>query len=337
MAKNDHTEFVGILMKADIHKVALGAAIAISAIAIVHFVFSVDVGALDGNLWTWLRASADGSLESNSTTLRNLSLTLGGPLALAALYLAWRRTLTADKQISIQIKQSDNQFRQILSSEKAHMNDRFENAIKNLGSESSVVQSLAITNLSQIRSDSPEDYEPRVRAVLADLLSNMPLIEKNGKIEVDEEHPISIRAMENALYRLRRSMSIGSNKTSQVMLTSGLLPETDVDLNDFDHLHFDNYVLGSILISGITNDVAFQKCTIRSARIINLGRPFETEYHVFEKCRIGEFSFYGELPYIPEVFFEDCNFFDGEPITSDKLVELARSGTSPNVRWNRLD
>lgn len=304
-------------MKVDIDKVAVGAAIAIGAIAIVHFVFSVDVGALDGNLWTWLRASTDGSLESNSTTLRNLSLTLGGPLAVAALYLAWRRTKTATTQTNTQIRQAGVQIRQSETAEKTYLESRYQSAIRLLQEKSRISQLSGVSTLSHLALNHHEEYYDVVRDFFSGALSYSLTHEctpcwrlNDGSVKGDLLGDVNDRILSFLLPRRASHppQHVDNLVGKTVDIWNAAIPLDALSLSSAQSIRFCNCVFygDHTVLPNLTN-LKFITCSFRGMKFLDAKFPDDDDKVVFETCNFQDsFFFFSDKLNIIENFFSNC-------------------------------
>lgn len=133
---------------------------AVQAIALVLVILAVGSG-IAWCLWGWLRG--DG-MESNSETLRNVSLVLG---AVVALVFAIWRSMVADLQATAARRQADVAQQDILRK-------RFQKGVEMIGSPVLAVRLGGIYALDHLAKEYPSEHHVQVMQALCAFVRNPP-------------------------------------------------------------------------------------------------------------------------------------------------------------------
>ena len=109
------------------------AAVAALALAALAIIAPTDFTHAGKTVWEWLRGG-----ESNATTLRNILLGIGGPLAV---FIAWRRSSTSQRSL---------------------LNERYQKGAEMLGNEVMAVRLGGIYALGELAREYPRTYHVQV-------------------------------------------------------------------------------------------------------------------------------------------------------------------------------
>ena len=110
-------------------------------------------------IWEWLQASGNGLEESNSTTLRNFGLLLGG--FIAVILAIWRSSV-AERQAKAAFDQAGVAQTQANTAQESLRHDRYQRGAEMLGSELLPVRLAGISALKRLAADYPEEYHVQV-------------------------------------------------------------------------------------------------------------------------------------------------------------------------------
>ena len=121
-----------------------------------------------GIAWGWLRETPDGS-ESGSTTVRNLGLIVAG---LVALPLTLWRIWVADRQAKAAHLQVDTSLRQVETSQRSLLNERYQKGAEMLGSEVLSVRLGGIYALARLAREHPEEYHVQIMRLFCAFVRN---------------------------------------------------------------------------------------------------------------------------------------------------------------------
>lgn len=113
-------------------------------------------------IWPELRADV---LGNPTDAMRNIALIFGAPLAVVALWLAWRRTRETKRQV-------DAMYEQLERNEAGRYHDRFQSALKMLESDHANIQLAGLALLDRIRHEFPEEFDETVRGFFCDMASD---------------------------------------------------------------------------------------------------------------------------------------------------------------------
>ena len=115
--------------------------------------------------WDWLATVPPGR-ESGSTTIRNVSLVIGGFIAivLASLrsWVAHRQANAALKQADAALKQADAALKQAETAERGLLNERYQKGAEMLGSKVLTVRLGGIYALRGLAEDHPKQYHVEI-------------------------------------------------------------------------------------------------------------------------------------------------------------------------------
>ena len=121
-----------------------------------------------GIAWGWLRETPDGS-ESGSTTVRNLGLIVAG---LVALPLTLWRIWVADRQAKAAHQQVDTSLRQVETSQRSLLNERYQKGAEMLGSGVLSVRLGGIYALARLAREHPEEYHVQIMRLFCAFVRN---------------------------------------------------------------------------------------------------------------------------------------------------------------------
>ncbi len=125
----------------------------------------VAVVVLPIGFWGWLSGG-----ESNSTTIRNLGLVVGG---VAAILLAVWRSRVAERQ-------ADAAHRQVETAEHGLLNERYQQGAEMLGSDVLSVRLGGIYALQRLANEHPQEYHVQIMRLLCAFVRN-PTVESYGE------------------------------------------------------------------------------------------------------------------------------------------------------------
>ena len=112
-------------------------------------------GAMAACYWRWLQSASGGPGESNSTTLRNVGLLIGGGVALV--FAVWR-SWVAERQADTNQSQAAIAQVQATTAQESLRHDRYQRGAEMLGSELLPVRLAGISALKRLAFDYPEEY-----------------------------------------------------------------------------------------------------------------------------------------------------------------------------------
>ncbi len=116
---------------------------------------------LIGIFWPWLKAGEGIEIgESNSTTLRNVGLLVGGAIAI---WLGFWRARVADSQSKAATDQAEAAKQQAETARRTSLNDRYQRAVEFLGSGDLPIRIGAIHTLSLLAREDPESFYRQFR------------------------------------------------------------------------------------------------------------------------------------------------------------------------------
>ncbi len=113
--------------------------------------------------WGWLHPGASPT-ASNSETLRNAGLLIGG--ALAFVFAVWRGWV-AERQANAAQRQAE-------TAEQTLLNERYQRSAEMLGSEVLSVRMGGAHALRRLAEDHPDPYHDQVTQMLIDFVRNPP-------------------------------------------------------------------------------------------------------------------------------------------------------------------
>lgn len=145
--------------------------------------------------WPWLKAGAAiESGESNSTTLRNVGLLVGGAIAI---YLGFWRARVADRQSKASASQAEAATNEAETSRRASSNDRYQRAVQALGSDILPIRVGAIHALSLLAREDPDAYYRQFREVLCAFVRRPPFERGSGSglMGTREDVDAAVRAL----------------------------------------------------------------------------------------------------------------------------------------------
>ena len=143
---------------------------------VVVVILLVVGGVLSSVFWGWLRSGA-GTPESNSATIRNVSLLIGAAIALV--FAVWR-SWVAERQATTAQHQAETADRGLL-------NDRYQKAADMLGSSVLTARLGGIYALQGLAEQHPELYHVQTMRLLCAFLRNPPVDREGGNGQTDSE------------------------------------------------------------------------------------------------------------------------------------------------------
>ena len=141
---------------------------------VVVVILLVVGGVLSCVFWDWLR-SGTGTPESNSATIRNVSLLIGAAIALV--FAVWR-SWVAERQAATAQHQTETADRGLL-------NDRYQKAADMLGSGVITARLGGIYALQGLAEQHPELYHVQTLRLLCAFLRNPPVDGEGGNGQTD--------------------------------------------------------------------------------------------------------------------------------------------------------
>ena len=106
--------------------------------------------------WEWLRSGPDAP-ESNSATIRNLGLIVGGVIALA--FAVWRGLIAQ--------RQSETARRQAETAQQAFLNDRYQQGAELLRSDNALTRLDGVYDLKRLAEEYPSEYHTHVMRLIS--------------------------------------------------------------------------------------------------------------------------------------------------------------------------
>ena len=178
------------------------------------------------NCWEWFVKGPIGR-ESGSTTVRNLSLVIGGLIAIG---LAYWRSVVADRQAKASQDQAE-------TSQRGLLNERYQKGAEMLGSEVLAVRLGGIYALQRLAEDEPEQYHVQIMRLFCAFVRH-PTKERGGKVGPDgtERKPNRIRedvqaaltAIRNRRYGSHGGIALEKNERFLLILTAANLADADL-------------------------------------------------------------------------------------------------------------
>lgn len=125
--------------------------------------------------WCWLHPKAPTTV-SNSETLRNVGLLIGGMLAfIFALWRGW----VSERQAEATRSQAESALRQAETAEQTLLNERYQRGAEMLVSRVLAVRMEGIRSLEELAEDQPDSYFVRVTQLIGDFVRNPTGIEED--------------------------------------------------------------------------------------------------------------------------------------------------------------
>lgn len=271
--------------------------------------------------WNWLRLTGDGSpaVVTNAETVRNVSLTLGGPLALVALWLAWRRTFDARRQTETQIRQSQTQIEQAKTAERARQSERFEVAVQSLARGQATAEIVAVETLVQICRENPTDFGFSVLRILADNISIEDNMISRGKMQ--ENYPPNSKINEKIWDIILNSSDflIPRTKRPEIIVQNTRAVNSIYSLDECYGVEFRGVEFGSIMMGEILGHISIHKSTIYRLFIASDIVFVDTMYwSLFDSCVFGMIEVSIDVDVSEEIFrsmFSRCTYTDGSEVS----------------------
>jgi len=125
--------------------------------------------------WCWLHPKAP-TTASNSETLRNVGLLIGGTLAFVfALWRGW----VSERQAEASRSQAESALLQAETAEQTLLNERYQRGTGMLFSRVLAVRTEGIRSLEQLAKDQPDSYYVRVTQLISDFVRDPSGIEED--------------------------------------------------------------------------------------------------------------------------------------------------------------
>ena len=164
--------------------------------AILLFILLI-AGSLAAYKWDWLQSAGSGLEESNSTTLRNVGLLLGG--FIAVILAIWRSSV-AERQAKAALDQAVVAQTQATTAQESLRHDRYQRGAAMLGSELLPVKLAGISALKRLAADYPEEYHIQimnffcgiVRDATQDYASNLEGNERTQRLRDDVQAVMNV-------------------------------------------------------------------------------------------------------------------------------------------------
>ena len=165
---------------------------------ILVLILSPVTGWLAVYTWEWLQASGNGLEESNSTTLRNFGLLLGGFIAMI---LAIWRSSVAERQAKSALDQAGVAQTQANTAQESLRHDRYQRGAEMLGSELLPVRLAGISALKRLAANYPEEYHVQVMELFCGFARN-----PTGKQEPRDVQPVDLEKLKYDLSGYREDV-----------------------------------------------------------------------------------------------------------------------------------
>ena len=191
-------------------------------------------------IWSWLQDGPSASSESNSTTIRNISLVVGG---VAAFVFTMWRTVVAERQSDAAQRQSEAALQQAETAHQSLLNERFQRSAEMLGSNDLSVRIGGIYALKQLAKDSPERFHVEIMRVFTAFV-RLPTVDQGIEIVTEgdvgqDDQMRRVRADVEAVmqaigYRSSKGIALEQNeKPSVLYLRDAVLNHLEVDHANF--------------------------------------------------------------------------------------------------------
>ena len=187
--------------------------------------------------WGWLRQVAEGR-ESNSATLRNVSLVVGG---LIAIWFGVWRTNVADRQAKAAQEQANTARRQANTTEQGLLDDRYERGSAMLSSEVLPLRLAGIQTLERIATEHPVQYFNQVMNLLCSYARN-PTQDEGDDVSESSVSTGSPLLMSPRREDLRATMAAISNLNSLSRDLEDRSEHLPLDLRRADLRYVDLYM-----------------------------------------------------------------------------------------------
>ena len=146
---------------------------------------------LAANIWDWLQSfgsgpeesNGSGLAESNSTTLRNFGLLLGG--FIAVILAIWRSSV-AERQAKAALDQAFVAQTQANTAQESLRHDRYQRGAEMLGSQLLPVRLAGISALKRLAADYPEEYHLQVMELFCGFVRTPTGEQENLTWETDD-------------------------------------------------------------------------------------------------------------------------------------------------------
>lgn len=258
-------------------------------VRIVVALFALCIGAAVIQwLWTISPELHTDAMANRIEAFRNIALIFSLPVALIALWLAWRRTRETKRQV-------DAMYEQLERNEAGRYHDRFQSALKMLESEHANIQLAGLALLDRIRHEFPEEFDATVRELFCDMASD----------KLTRDPTIGFADLWEAPYHSNFTPAVNA-RIINLLLSDRLGGWRDQDVR----LLIDNTRIGSLIIKDFDTvpdvhdwRIIFLGCHISELEIFTQ----ETRISDFAYCQIDRVTihfWYGYEGF--EVEFESC-------------------------------
>lgn len=145
--------------------------------------------------WDWFRPQpSEGqstvTMESRSTTIRNVGFVIGGVVALV--FAVWRgvvaqrQAVTAERQAETALRQTETAQRQAETAQQGLLNERYQKGSEMLGSEVLAVRLGGIYALQRLAEEHPEQYHLQIMQLFCAYVRN-PTGDEQGPVSGYDE------------------------------------------------------------------------------------------------------------------------------------------------------
>lgn len=200
----------------------------------------------------WGETPANGG-DTRSALFRNIGLTIFAPLAI---FLAFKRTKSAEKQVDTAIKQAQIATDQWNLAEKGHKIDRFQKGVEMLADEKQEVRIAGIIALGNLAKDAPWQYH---RSIMDILTVRLKSITKPGM---------------NSMTSPDGTVTFPHNpEIQEIMNVIGSRSEQQVQVDHQKQISLDNLILDVINFSSANftrvsfNGAQFYGCSFNQCKI----------------------------------------------------------------------
>ena len=253
--------------------------------------------------WEWLRSGTGGSVESNSTTLRNYGFLIAGIIAL--ILAVWRSSISERQagisQIQANIAQESQRF------------DSYQRAAEMLGSTTLTTRLGGIYALHQLANNHPQEYHLQVIELFCAYVKNPPTQGKTAS-ELQEDFPSLRKDVQAVMTAIGNRTATGRQLERALYLHLDLrgadLTNVDLDSANLEYTDLSRAILENANLYGTSfkhsylRDAIFSRATSEDATFQNAGMTRAQMDHM----DILTTDFSGAALY--EVDFLDTEFYD---------------------------
>lgn len=227
--------------------------------------------------------------ESRNAELLKILLTvIGGVGILIGLYLNYKRTKSSDKAIQLQSLAISKQSDQLELSRKSQIDERFKNAVEQLGSEKEPIILGGVAVLNQIAIENSRDYAEVVFNILTSYIRSSTNIHSK---KADDFSSTVIQTIVNNLFKPK------DETNNPYKDFKGNLSHCNLTSINIDGVNFSNFDLIFTYFSMNISDVDFSNANLRRAKFvlskINNSIFCQTDLHqtLFNMAEIRNCSF----------------------------------------------